>query len=225
MNNSNSKIIGETNLNGFSQFVLQWFACNGRDFPWRKTSKPYHIFVAEVLLRQTQAWRVVEPYLEFIAEYPSFEALSIADVNALRKWFKPLGLFRRADLLVNSAKRVVNEYSGVLPSSLKSLLRLPGMGNYSARAVACLAFGAAVPMIDESSGRLLRRMLGLTHKGPAHSDRKLLKLAETIVPQEHSRDFNLGLLDIASIYCHYESPSCSNCPLAKFCSYGAKAYW
>lgn len=220
MNKSNSGVMGKTNLSGFSQFVFQWFASNGRDFPWRKTSNPYCIFVAEVLLRQTQARRVVEPYLELVARYPSFEALSMADIEEFRKWFKPLGLVKRADLLVNSAKRVVSEYCGLLPNSLDSLLNLPGMGNYSARAVACLAFGAVVPMIDESSGRLLRRVLGLSHRGPAHSDHKLLHVAENIVPKEHPRDFNLGLLDIASAYCHYTDPSCQRCPLVRFCSYG-----
>lgn len=219
---SNSGEDGRTNLHGFSQLVFHWFTYNGRDFPWRKTSNPYYIFVAEVLLRQTQAKRVVESYLELVERYPTFEALSQADVDELRKWFKPLGLVKRADLLVDAANHVVYEHDGQLPKSLNALLDLPGIGDYSARAIACLAFGATVPMIDESSGRLLRRVLGLTSKRPAHSDHKLLKTAETIVPLECARDFNLGLLDIASAYCHHNNPSCFRCPLAELCSYAQK---
>lgn len=202
----------------FSQSVLRWFALNGRDFPWRMTSDPYRIYVAEILLRQTQAERVVKPYLEVIARYPTFEALSKADVDELRRWFKPLGLVKRADLMISAAKLLVNDYGGLLPRRLDLLLCLPGMGNYSARAVACLAFGARVPMIDESSGRLLRRLLGLRPRGPAHCDQKLLEVAKRIIPKKHARDYNLGLLDIAAVHCHSNHPTCPKCPLLKFCS-------
>lgn len=204
---------------GFSQSVLKWFARNSRDFPWRETSNSYFIFVAEILLRQTQAWRVAEPYLGIISRYPTFEALSQAEVSDLRGWFKSLGLVKRADLMISAAKLVVNDFGGLLPCRLKLLLRLPGMGDYSARAVACLAFGARVPMIDGSSGRLLRRVLGLKERRPAHSDSKLLEVAETIIPREQARNYNLGLLDIASAYCHSKDPNCLECPLAKYCAY------
>lgn len=142
----------------------------------------------------------------------------------MRHWFKPLGLFKRADLLINSAKIVFNEYNGVLPNKIDLLLKFPGMGNYCARAVACLAYGTSVPMIDESSGRLLRRVLGLSNGRPAHSDSKLLKVAENFVPKNCSRDFNLGLLDIASAYCHVNTPSCLSCPLLRFCFYGKNEF-
>jgi A/G-specific adenine glycosylase len=122
--------------------------------------------------------------------------------------------------MTRAAKLVVNNHKGLLPCNIDVLLRLPGIGNYSARAIACLAFGARVPMIDESSGRLLRRVLGLRQVGPAHSDYKLLEVAETILPKEQTCDFNLGLLDIASAYCHYNKPICPECPLVRLCSYG-----
>jgi len=207
------------NSSTLAHLVLQWFAYNGRDFPWRKTMNPYHILIAEILLRRTQANRVVEPYLRLIERFPTPEALSHADISELRQLFQPLGLIKRADWLIDGAKLIVREHNGLVPSSLDTLSTLPGMGVYSSRAVICLAYDEAVPMVDESSGRLLRRLLNRSPSGPAYSDRQLLKIAEAILPAEHARDFNLGLLDIAYVYCHYKLPDCPNCPLVRICSY------
>lgn len=206
----------------FSQSVLHWFDRYGRVFPWRQTSDPYHIFVAEILLRRTQAERIKEAYLEITSRYPTFKALSAADLTELRRWFEQLGLIERADLLINAAQRVMKDFEGSLPCSLDLLLRLPGMGEYSARAVACLAFGASLPMIDEGAGRLLRRILGRESTKPAHSDHALLEVAKKMIPHEHARNFNLGLLDISSKFCHWKNPACGSCPLINYCVYGSK---
>lgn len=201
--------------------VLHWFACHGRNFPWRKTSNAFHILIAEALLRQTQAERVVETYLELIASYPDPRSLSKVSKDELRQRFRLLGLAKRADRLVDAAKRIVDEYEGVVPSDLDALIKLPGIGIYNSRAILCMAFGKRVPMIDESSGRLLRRVLGLVSKSPAYSDRQLLELATKIMPKESGRDFNLGLLDIAAAFCHHGKPVCAECPIFRICSYAA----
>ena len=200
--------------------VQEWFSESGRDFPWRQSSSPFHVLVAEVLLRRTQAERVVGPYLDLTERYPDTQDMASADVTWLREWFRPLGLVSRADQLVNAAKAIVQEHGGEVPRDLSEVESLPGMGKYSARALLCMAHGKAVPMVDESSGRLLRRLLGLCGGGPAYSDRKLLERAEVLVPHESSRAFNLGLLDIAAAYCHVSSPSCRQCPLRNLCSRG-----
>ena len=144
----------------FQTVVIEWFDEHGRDFPWRRTSNSYHILVAEVLLRRTQASRVVIPYLELVRLYPTVEEMSEADASRVREWFKPLGLVRRADHLVQAAMVTVEQYAGNVPQTLEQLSDLPGIGIYSARAIQCLAYDASVPMIDESSGRLIRRVLG-----------------------------------------------------------------
>lgn len=216
------RLVQDSNL--FAKLVLQWSANNTRDFPWRKTLNPYHIFIAEVLLRRTQAERVVESYLQLIKRYPTPDSLSRADVCKLRKFFQPLGLVRRADLLTEACKRIVYEYGGQIPNNIDAVSTLPGMGIYSSRAVICLAFGEPVPMIDESSGRLLRRVFNLDPKGPAYSDRELLRIAETIIPAEHAREFNLGLLDVAFAYCHHSLPDCLHCPIGKICSHYCNRY-
>ncbi len=200
--------------------IEEWFSKSGRDFPWRHSSNPFHVLVAEVLLRRTQAERVAGPYVDLIERYPDTRDMAVANVAWLREWFRPLGLVSRANLLIDAAKAFVERHEGEVPSDLSEIESLPGLGRYSARAILCMALGGAVPMIDESSGRLLRRLLGLSSIGPAYSDRRLLELTQALVPHETSRAFNLGLLDIAAAYCHVGSPDCVQCPLRNLCSRG-----
>jgi A/G-specific adenine glycosylase len=207
----------EAQVEALRAAVLSWFATNGRDFPWRNTTDVFHILVAEILLRQTQAWRVREPYLELIRRYPSPEALAVADVDELQRWFRPLGLVKRAHHLVRIAQTLVAQYGGQIPADLGVLRGLPGLGIYGARAILCLGFGVPVPMIDEGSGRALRRVLGVSPRGPAYCDSKLLQIAENILPKQWAKEFNLGLIDITAAYCHSRAPSCANCPLASVC--------
>jgi A/G-specific adenine glycosylase len=172
--------------------VVHWFNNHGRKFPWRKTKNPYHILVAEFLLRRTKADSVVEPYLNFINLFPSILHLSKADVNQLRTWFKPLGLVNRADQMISTANLILNNHNGEVPNNFHELSALPGIGNYIGRAIACLAYEASQPMIDESSGRLLRRLFSLPETGPAYSDSLLLRSAKELLPNNNVREFNLG---------------------------------
>lgn len=213
----------EAQAEGLRAAVLSWFEANGRDFPWRQTSDPFHILVAECLLRQTQATRLVEPYSELTSKYPTANALAKADVGYLRSWFRPLGLVKRADRLIEAARILVKSYEGKVPDDLKALMALPGLGIYSARAVLCLSFGKPYPMVDEASGRVLRRALAVDLEGPAYSDRKLLEMVESILPRTACKEFNLGLIDIAAVYCHQTNPECHECPLATICSFWESA--
>lgn len=203
--------------------VVTWFRSNGREFPWRRTSDPFHILIAEVLLRQTQASRVVVPYTCLISMYPDPESLARADVDELRLWFRPLGLVRRADKLVHCARRLLREYGGQVPRNIQDLKSLPGIGIYSAHATLCMAFGRPVPMIDGGSGRVLRRILGLPQTGPAYLDKCLWRVAESIVPNSHAREFNLALIDIGAAYCRPRRPSCCGCPARSSCSFARGA--
>lgn len=217
-------IVKEANLNSsiFVQSIVKWFRSHGRAFPWRQTSNPYHVLIAEVLLRQTQAWRVVEPYLDLIKQYPDVQTLAQADVAKLRRWFKPLGLVKRADYLIQCSQILISDYAGKVPRDLKALESLPGLGRYSARAILCLGFNQPVPMIDEGGGRVLRRVLGYKPKGSAFSDPTLMHAVERILPRKSFRNFNLGLIDIADAYCHPTKPDCLGCPLIRDCEYGTE---
>ena len=194
--------------------VVGWFRENGRVFPWRGIQNPYHVLIAEVLLRQTQALRVVAPYLDMIAKYPDPESLAQANVPSLRWRFRTLGLVSRADRLVECARILVQEHGGQVPQGLRELEALPGLGRYSARAVLCLAYGQAVPLIDEGSGRVLRRVLGQSVSGPSYASRPLMRAAEEIVPESSAAEFSLGLIDIAARFCRPRTSLCSECPLA-----------
>ncbi len=203
--------------------VEKWFQKSGRDFPWRQSSNPYHIMVAEVLLRRTQAHRVTGPYLELIERYPDIQDMAEADVGRLREWFRPLGLVNRALTLVEAANTILRQHGGKVPKELGEIESLPGLGRYSACAVLCLAHEGVEPMIDESSGRLFRRLLGISSTGPAYSDRSLYSRARAVIPCDSTKSFNLGLLDIAAAHCHVSSPECVKCPLLSLCSRGRQS--
>lgn len=200
-----------------SGVVVKWYTNHGRRFPWRDSRNLFHLLVAEVLLRQTQAERVAGPYGELVGRYPTPEALAKADVCRLRDWFRPLGLARRATWLVEIARLVTVKWSGRVPSDLENLLALPGIGPYGARAILCLGLGTPLPMVDGGSGRVLRRTLGVPAHGPAHRDAGLLRLAEEYLPSGMAKEFNLGLIDIAAACCHPRAPSCVHCPLSIVC--------
>lgn len=216
------KIAYTEKTKGLQNAVLSWFASHGRDFPWRNTNNAFFILIAEALLRQTQAERVAEPYLELISKFPDPHSMSQADIAQLREWFQPLGLVKRADRLVETAKILVRDFGGKVPDRLEQIKDLPGLGEYSARAVLCLAYDIRVPMIDEGTGRVLRRVLNLHSKRPAYSDRNLIAIAEKLLPNEYARNFNLGLIDVAAFYCHSKNPGCLPCPLLNICSYGQR---
>ena len=202
--------------------VISWYRHNGRYFPWRTTKDPYKVLIAEVLLRRTQADRVIKPYQGLIEQYPTPESLSKADIKEILKWFKPLGLFNRADSLIEACKQIEHNYGGNIPNELDKLLDLPCIGTYGASAILSMVFNEPVPMIDGSSGRLLRRVIGLENRGPAYSDKTLMKIAHELVPTQDPHSFNLGLLDIAYHYCKVSTPLCEKCPLNQICYYSRK---
>jgi A/G-specific adenine glycosylase len=197
--------------------VIGWYMSNGRDFPWRNTNSKFEILIAEVLLRQTQADRVRKPYLTLISKYPNPQGLAKADVYKLRAWFQPLGLVKRADRLIEAAQLIVHKYDSNIPDDLKDLISLPGIGQYSARAILCLGFDRPYPMIDEGSGRVFRRVLNMPPRGPAYCDSRLLQAVESILPKTAFKEFNLSLIDIASAYCHPKKTECEKCPLSNIC--------
>lgn len=202
-----------------ARLVLAWYRKYGRDFPWRNTADPFAVLVAEVLLRQTQAPRVVATYKEIVSLYPDAASLVGADLSWLKRLFIPLGLFSRSQYLVRIAKRLVEFHKGEVPSDESALRALPGVGRYATNAILCLAFGKPVPMVDEAVGRLLRRVLGLSCVTPAYEDSGLWRIAGSLVPQENPKAFNLGLLDIATILCRKRKPNCNECPLTSVCEY------
>ncbi|WP_144440290.1 A/G-specific adenine glycosylase [Limnochorda pilosa] len=202
--------------------VVYWFRRNGRHYPWRTSTDPFHVLLAEILLRRTQADRVVPTYLELTHRFPSPMAMARANPQSLRRLLQPLGLVRRADCIIETSRLLVRQHAGRVPRNLEALLQLPGVGAYSARAVLCTAFNDPVPMVDESSGRLMRRLMDLPGRGAAYADHRLRRAAEEFLPKHRSKEFNLGILDIAAAFCRPTKPLCKACPVAHLCEHSSR---
>ena len=187
--------------------LLDWFAETARDLPWRRTRDPYAILVSEVMLQQTQVARVLERYEPWLERWPTPAALAAAPAaDVLRAW-SGLGYNRRALNLQNAARRVVE--LGEFPRDIEGLERLPGIGPYTARAIACFAFGAQVTALDTNVRRVLERSLGTTDVAP---------------PAGRAWDWNQALFDLGAQVCLARIPRCDRCPLAASCPSRGRTY-
>jgi DNA (cytosine-5)-methyltransferase 1 len=203
--------------------LLAWFTQNGRVFPWRQTSDPYKVAVAEKLLQQTAVNdRVVYAYEVILKKHPTVKHLAAASAKELLPLIKPLGFEFRAEELPRLARAVVQENGGVFPTDLNELLALPGVGDYLARAILSFAHNADVPIVDTNVARLLYRLFGINETLPSNParNRRLLGLADRILPQGRSKDFNLACLDLCAKICTVRKPNCEVCPLRNECTVG-----
>lgn len=219
-------MLSEESKPEFQNKLLAWFDEFQRDFPWRKTSNPFYILLAEKLLQQTVARHtVVSAYCELISKYPTPDSLARAEVRELEKIVQPLGFLYRAKELKFMAQELVDEHAGVIPSNLSDLLALTGVGDYSARAVLSFAFEQDVPIVDTNVARLLYRIFGINEPMPANPARKksLINLANNLLPLGNSRKYNLAILDLCALICKPRIPICSQCPIREFCVYGSRA--
>jgi len=205
--------------------LLAWGKKNSRSFPWRKTSDPYRILIAEIMLQRTRAEQVIPVFREFISSYPSPHALVDAPLSDIRDSIRSLGLEKRGFALKRLAEQLVEDHDGRVPSDRVALIKLHGIGNYIANAVLCHAYGAEVPTVDANFARVLKRVFSLHPKEPAQKDRNLWSFAERIMTyaRGHSRALNLAVIDLASLICTPKNPKCPRCPLNKMCDYVSKA--
>jgi A/G-specific adenine glycosylase len=191
--------------------LLDWYAEHARDLPWRKTSDPYAILVAEIMLQQTQVERVIPKWHAWLAQFPTLTHLARASrADAIRAW-QGLGYNLRAVRLHALATQVVAEHAGELPRTLDGLLRLKGIGRYTAGAVACFGFGQQVSCVDTNVRRVLSRVFAAS---PAAVD----SLADTILPPASAYAWNQALMDLGATICRAERPLCLMCPLLEVCA-------
>lgn len=198
--------------------IISWFYLNGRKFPWRETSDPFKVLIAEILLHQTFADKVVPVFLQITSLYPNSLSLSKADVARVREIIMPLGLLYRANTLISLAKEIVEKYNGNVPNDLRGLLTLPGVGDYTAHAVFCFAYGQAVPVVDRNVIRVYKRLFSIPEPlNKINPTKEFFLSASKIVPCDHAIEYNWGLLDFAAIICKHYSPDCYICPAIKIC--------
>jgi A/G-specific adenine glycosylase len=207
----------------FQRLLLSWWKDNMDEFPWRLTSDPYRILVAEILLRKTSRAQVVAVYEALLQQWPSPSDLARASEDKLRDYLRPLGMEnKRAKLLVELGQAVVHRFGGRIPDNLDDLMSLPGVGRYAASAVLCLAYGQDQPMVDTNVVRVIQRVFGYeSPKARPRDDRILWQIAAGLIPQGRARDYNLALIDLAGAVCQAQKPACPTCPLKEVCLYGA----
>jgi A/G-specific adenine glycosylase len=199
--------------------LLAWYAANGRDLAFRATRDPYAVLVSELMAQQTQAARAAEAWTAWMARFPTVTALassSVADV--LRAW-AGLGYNRRAVSLHRAAQMIVAEHGGRVPDTVEGLALLPGVGPYTARAVAAIAFGRQFGAVDTNVRRVLGRVAA--GDGEALTPAAIQALADAIVPDGRAGDWTHALMDLGATLCRPRSPRCGHCPARAWCRYAA----
>ncbi len=205
-------------ITAFRGDLLRWYRRHGRSLPWRQTRDPYAILVSEIMLQQTQAATVIEYFRKFLIRFPTIEALASADESEVLRQWEGLGYYRRAKNLHRAAKTVLNDFSGTFPDTLSEIMALPGIGRYTAGAVASFAFDRTAPIVEANTQRLYARLLLLDKPLQlATSQRLLWGLADQIVERGEAAELNHALMDLGSMICKPKSPSCLVCPVRKVC--------
>jgi A/G-specific adenine glycosylase len=199
--------------------LLQWYRRAGRDLPWRRSRDPYAVWVSEVMLQQTQVERVKEYFSRFMDRFPTVHDLAAAaEADVLKAW-EGLGYYRRARQLHATAGIVVSEHGGIFPREVVRLRDLPGIGRYTAAAIASIAFDRPEPIVEANSRRVIARLIGhaLPLDGPG-GDEPIWEAAGRLVPRRSAGRFNQAVMDLGAMICTVDRPLCGHCPLAVSCA-------
>jgi len=200
--------------------LLLWGKQNLRKFPWRETSDPYKIIVAEVMLHRTKADQVKGVYEEFIIKYSDFESIVQAGRETIKADLKSLGLFWRADLLYDMARYIVEEYRGKLPLDKKRLMAMPGVGNYISAAILCFGYNLPEPILDTNTVRVLGRIFGLNITDSSRRSKLFYDVMYDLINFWDPRAVSFSLIDFANSICIAgEKPRCEICNLKDICIY------
>ena len=206
----------------FSRLLLQWYSKHQRELPWRNCNNPYYVVVSEFMLQQTQVPRVVEKFKAFILLFPTLPDLANANkANVIKAW-SGLGYNRRALLLHSFAQEVITKYNGEIPSVPEALIKLAGIGTYTAGSISSFAFNRPEPAIDVNVRRIYMRFFHGKDQGlpmDKKEEQKLYNLVKETIPENNSSDFHNALMDFGSLCCTRDTPQCQHCPLQKTCQF------
>jgi A/G-specific adenine glycosylase len=208
----------------FRRRLLGWFARHGRDLPWRRTRDPYQVLVSEVMLQQTQVSRVEGFYHRFLGSFPTLGDLAKAKPSRVREQWEGLGYYRRAANLHRLAREVIAQHEGKIPADVEVLRSLPGVGRYTAGAVASFAFEQAVPAVDTNVARVLRRAFHPRAAAGAAGQRTLWNTAARLNPTAGppAWRFNQAIMELGAVICTARIARCEVCPVAPACLTGKK---
>jgi len=200
--------------------LLAWYGLNRRDLPWRRTSDPYAIWVSEIMLQQTRVAAVIDRYQEFLRNFPSVSALAHAEEADVLALWSGLGYYRRARLMHKAARVVALEKGDTMPRTAATLRTLPGIGAYTSTAIASIAFGEPVAVVDGNVERVVQRLAGWgsdSREGQSELGRRTERLANTLLDPAHAGDFNQAMMELGATVCLPSKPKCLTCPLEGFC--------
>ena len=208
-----------THLTAIVQPLLDWWDTGHTQLPWRQNRNPYHIWVSEIMLQQTQIKTVIPYFERWIRCFPTVGDLAAASLDEVLKQWEGLGYYSRARNLHSAAQTVVNEHGGMLPNSVEGLLKLKGIGRYTAGAIGSIAFDLPAPILDGNVIRVLSRLTDLSDDTTQTKTKNhLWGLADTIVPAIRPGDFNQALMELGQRVCQPARPACHQCPLSEFCA-------
>ncbi len=202
----------------FSDKLLVWYQKHQRDLPWRQTTDPYLIWLSEIILQQTRVQQGLPYYLRFAEAYPTVQALAQAPEDEVLRHWQGLGYYSRARNLMAAAKQVVHEFNGVFPATYRQLIRLKGVGSYTAAAIASFAFKEPVAVVDGNVFRVLARIFGVEEDISSPKGKKTFEqLANELISQEHPDLHNQAIMEFGALQCTPQKPDCLFCPFVQEC--------
>ncbi|GAB3534336.1 A/G-specific adenine glycosylase [Pontibacter brevis] len=202
----------------FSDTLLRWYGQHKRSLPWRDTTNPYYIWLSEVILQQTRVAQGLPYYQKFVEAYPTVQQLAAAPEDEVLRLWQGLGYYSRARNMHHTAKIVVEQYGGQFPDSYAELLKLKGVGSYTAAAIAAFAFREQVAVLDGNVFRVLARVFGVSDDIAVPASRKIFqKLADELVPAGAPDLYNQAIMEFGAIQCTPVMPDCLFCPLQQSC--------
>lgn len=201
----------------FRRRLLRWYAKHARDLPWRRTRDPYAILVSEMMLQQTQVSTVIPYFHRWLNRFPDFSSLAAASQTEVLHAWQGLGYYSRARNLHAAAKAVVSQHDGMLPGNAEALRKLPGIGRYTANAVAIFAYDQPLPIVEANITRVIARLFDIRIPVDSAAGRKLLwEAAISLMPPTNAARFNSALIDLGAVVCR-GTPECKLCPAHSFC--------
>jgi A/G-specific adenine glycosylase len=205
-------------MKDFSKKIISWYQENKRELPWRSTKDPYKVWLSEIILQQTRVSQGLPYYNRFVEKYPTVQHLANAPEQEVLRLWQGLGYYSRARNLHKCAKHVMADYAGSFPNLFEGLKKLPGIGDYTAAAIASFSFKEVVPVVDGNVYRVLARVFGIdTSINSPKAKKEFFELAQRLISTEQPDIFNQAVMEFGALHCTPQNPGCDECPFSKQC--------
>lgn len=205
-------------MTNISQSLIGWYSRNKRDLPWRETKKPYNIWVSEIILQQTKVNQGIDYYYRFIKKYPDIKSLASTNIDELLKTWQGLGYYSRAQNMHHTAKHIVKNNNGVFYSNYHDLIKLKGIGDYTASAIASICFNQATPVLDGNVFRVIARLYGIADSTQKKSGvDKFKNILNSLITRKNPGEFNQAIMEFGALQCIPKNPDCINCIIKSVC--------